>query len=185
VPYQETLLGWHDFYMVAGASSATLVGLLFVSLSLHLRAVLARREVRGFARVTLTNFAVVLLVALFVVIPQDSHGTGIDLQVAGAVSIVIVALPVLAARTSSTRTLSTPLLVLRFTFSILGYAGTLAAGTLLSNGSYTSGFSLLAAVTIVLLVISLRNSWDLLISVGEATATYAVDRSDAHAAQIE
>jgi hypothetical protein len=44
--------GWHDFYMLAGAASATLVGLLFVGLSLHLRIVVTTSEVRSLARVT-------------------------------------------------------------------------------------------------------------------------------------
>ena len=74
MPYRSLVQSWHDFYLVAGTASATLVGLLFVSLSLHLRAVLARPEVRGLARSTLANFALVLLVALVLVIPQDARG---------------------------------------------------------------------------------------------------------------
>ena len=37
--YQAELAGWHDFFILAGMASATLVGLLFVGLSLHLRIV--------------------------------------------------------------------------------------------------------------------------------------------------
>ena len=43
------------------------------------------------------------------------------------------------------------------------------AGALLTTGSYGTAFASLATATIVLLVISLRNTWDLLVSVGEAT----------------
>jgi len=46
--------------MLAGTAAATLVGLLFVGLSLHLRAVLSRSEVRSLARVTLANFGLIL-----------------------------------------------------------------------------------------------------------------------------
>ena len=63
---------WHDFYIVAGTAAATLVGLLFVGLSLHLRTVLSRVEVRSLARVTLANFGFLLFVSLFMVIHQDS-----------------------------------------------------------------------------------------------------------------
>jgi len=63
VPYQVLARRWHDFYIVAGTSSATLVGLLFVGLSLHLREVLSRSEVRSLARVTLANFGIVLFVS--------------------------------------------------------------------------------------------------------------------------
>jgi hypothetical protein len=48
--FQEALQGWHDFYLTAGAASATLAGLLFVGLSLHLRIVVTHPEVRSLAR---------------------------------------------------------------------------------------------------------------------------------------
>ena len=172
MPYRSLAQSWHDFYMVAGTGSATLVGLLFVSLSLHLRAVLTRPEVRGLARSTLANFALVLVVALVMVIPQDAQGAGIDLEIAGAVSAVIIVAPVVASIRSGTRTIRSRLLILRFSLSFLAYAGTLAGGVLLSNGSYAPAFAALAAATITLLVISLRSSWDLLVSVGEATMTH-------------
>jgi hypothetical protein len=169
VPYQSLVQSWHDFYIVAGTASATLVGLLFVSLSLHLRAVLARPEVRGLARATLANFGVVLLVALVLVIPQDASSAGVTFEAIGAASMGIIAAPVLAASRSRTRTIPIWLLVLRFALSVLGYAGTLVAGVLLTTGVFHTAFALLATATIVLLVISLRNTWDLLVSVGEAT----------------
>jgi hypothetical protein len=175
VPYRSLAQSWHDFYIVAGTASATLVGLLFVSLSLHLRAVLARPEVRGLARATLANFALVLLVALVLIIPQDAPGAGIDLEVAGVVSAGIIVAPVVASIQSGTRTIRSRLLVLRFALSFLAYAGTLAGGVLLSNASFTPAFAAIAAATITLLVISLRNSWDLLISVGEAIMAHEAD----------
>ena len=64
-------------------------------------------------------------------------------------------------------------LVLRFGWSVLAYAGVFAAGVLLLNGSTDVAFDLLVAVVITLVLISLRNTWDLLISVGEATMGHA------------
>ena len=66
---------WRDFYILAGTAAATLVGLLFVGLSLHLRAVLSRPEVRSLARVTLANFGLILFVSMFMVIPQSGSAT--------------------------------------------------------------------------------------------------------------
>ena len=65
MPYQVLAARWHDFYIVAGTAAATLVGLLFVGLSLHLRVVLSRVEVRSLARVPLANFGFLLFVSLF------------------------------------------------------------------------------------------------------------------------
>src|SRR5438309_5043249 len=89
--YEAQVAGWHDFYIVAGAASATLVGLLFVGLSLHLQIVVSALEVRSLARVTLANFGAVLVVALFMVIPQGPSAAGSQLVGAGVVSLFVAA----------------------------------------------------------------------------------------------
>src|SRR2546427_10591987 len=88
---QAEVAGWHDFYIMAGTASATLVGLLFVGLSLHLQIVVTASEVRSLARVTLANFGAVLFVSLFMVILQDPSSAGLQLIGAGIVSIVVAA----------------------------------------------------------------------------------------------
>jgi hypothetical protein len=72
--YGETIQSWHDFYVTAGAAAATLVGLL-VGLSLHIRVVVSHPDVRSLARATLTDFFVVLLVALVVLAPTTNART--------------------------------------------------------------------------------------------------------------
>jgi hypothetical protein len=162
-------LRWHDFYIVAGAAAATLVGLLFVGLSLHLRAVLSRSEVRSLARVTLANFGLILFVSLFMVVPQGASAVSPQLIGSGVFTLSVIAPSLVAARRSRTRTLRPYQLVLRFGFSVLGCVGVIIAGALLGRGSDDAALGWLAAVTFALLVVSLRNSWDLLVSVGAAT----------------
>src|SRR5438309_9300905 len=89
MPYPVAASGWHDFYILAGTASATLVGLLFVGLSLHLRIVVTTSEVRSLARVTLANFGAVLFVSLFMVILHDTSSSGLQLIVAGIISLVV------------------------------------------------------------------------------------------------
>lgn len=158
--------GWHDFYVVAGTAAATLVGLLFVGLSLHLRVVLASSDVRSLARVTLANFGAILLVALFMVIPQDQASAAFQLIGVGAVSLVITAPSLYAAGRSRRRTLPLSRLVLRFGLSTVGYLALILAGIQLFS-AYSGAFDTLLAVSIILLVVSLRNTWDLLVTVGE------------------
>ena len=43
--YADALQSWRDFYVTAGAAAATLVGLLFVGLSLHIQVVVAHADV--------------------------------------------------------------------------------------------------------------------------------------------
>lgn len=169
MPYEVIAQRWHDFYIVAGTAAATLVGLLFVGLSLHLRAVLSRPEVRSLARATLANFGLILFVSLFMVIPQGPSATAPFLISSGLFSLAVIAPSVVAAGRSRTRTLRRYQLVLRFGSSALGYVGVIVAGVLLRRGSEAAAFSWLVAVTLVLLVVSLRNAWDLLVSVGAAT----------------
>ena len=171
--YQTAAGGWHDFYILAGTAAATLVGLLFVGLSLHLRIVVASSEVRSLARVTLANFGAVLFVALFMVIPEGQSAAASQLIGAGLVSLVVTAPSLLAAGRSQRWTLRMrPLqrarLVLRFGLSSVCYLGVIVAGVLLL-ASLTLAFSWLVIATVVLLVVSLRNTWDLLVTVGDVT----------------
>lgn len=170
MPFQVVIQSWHDFYVVAGTAAATLIGLLFVGLSLHLRAVLSRSEVRSLARVTLANFGLGLVVSLFMVSPhKEASDLSLQLIVSGAVSLGLIAPSIVVAVRSHTRTLQPYRLVMRFGLSAFSYAGVIVSGALLAQGSDDAALSWLVAITVVLLVVSLRNSWDLLVSVGAAT----------------
>jgi hypothetical protein len=84
VPFQTAASDLHDFFILASTASATLVGLLSVSLSLHLKIVIAAPEVRSVARVTLANFGTVLFVSLFLVINQGPTTAGLQLIGSGS-----------------------------------------------------------------------------------------------------
>ena len=172
--YHTAAANLHDFYILAGTASATLVGLLFVGLSLHLKIVVTTPEVRGLARVTLANFGAVLFVTLFLVINEDRTTAAWQLIGSGAVSVAIV-VPSFAAAVKSQGGALRMLrrdrlrLLLRFGLSSLSYVAIIAAGMLLL-ASMVSAFQLTLLVAIViLLIISLRNTWDLLVTVGDVT----------------
>lgn len=164
--------GWHDFYILAGTASATLVGLLFVGLSLHLRVVVAISEVRSLARVTLSNFGAVLFVSLFIVVPQDQGAAAFQLIGAGIVSLIVTVPSLLPSAHAGRRLrmdfMQRARIVLRFGLSILGYLAIIAGGILLASSSSVA-FTVLMIAVMVLLVISLRNTWDLLVTVGDLT----------------
>ena len=173
VSYQTAVSSWHDFYILAGTASATLVGLLFVGLSLHLRIVVASSEVRSLARVTLANFGLVLFVAMFMVIPENQSAAASQIIGSGVVSLIIAAPSLVAAGRSRGWTLQMGAmqrarLVLRFGLSTVSYLAVVVAGVLLFS-SPTAAFVWLVIATVVLLVMSLRNTWDLLVTVGDVT----------------
>ena len=71
--YGDAVQSWRDFYVTAGAAAATLVGLLFVGLSLHIRVVVSQADVKSLARITLADFFVILLVALVILAPRPAN----------------------------------------------------------------------------------------------------------------
>jgi hypothetical protein len=171
--YQAEVAGWHDFYIMAGTASATLVGLLFVGLSLHLQIVITASEVRSLARVTLANFGAVLFAALFMVIPQGPTAAGSQLIGVGLVSLVIAGPSLVGAVRSREWSFQMSVMqrlrvALRFGLSSLSYLAIIAAGILLLS-SVSAAFSVLLIATVLLLVVSLRNTWDLLVTVADVT----------------
>jgi hypothetical protein len=171
--YQAEVAGWHDFYIMAGTASATLVGLLFVGLSLHLQIVITASEVRSLARVTLANFGAVLFAALFIVIPQGPTAAGSQLIGVGLVSLVIAGPSLVGAVRSREWSFQMSVMqrlreALRFGLSSLSYLAIIAAGILLLS-SVSAAFSVLLIATVLLLVVSLRNTWDLLVTVADVT----------------
>jgi hypothetical protein len=175
VTYAAVARDLHDFFVVAGTSAATLAGLLFVGLSLHLRTVIAASEIRGLARITLANFGAVLFVSMFMVLNEDRLAAGWQLIGTGLVTIVFAAPSLWAASRSHeltggmTRT-DRLRFFLRFGLSALAYIAIVAAGALLL-ASQLDAFSLVVMVAvIVLMVVALRNTWDLLVTVGEVAS---------------
>jgi hypothetical protein len=165
--------GWHDFYILAGTAAATLVGLLFVGLSLHLRIVIASSEVRSLARVTLANFGAILFVTLFMVIPDDESTAAFALIASGVASLVIATPSLVAAAQRGERSLQMrgrdrARLILRFGLSAASFVAIIVAGGLLFSSS-SSAFTWLVVAILVLLIVSLRNTWDLLVTVGDFT----------------
>jgi hypothetical protein len=174
VSYQTTASDLHDFYILAGTAAATLVGLLFVGLSLHLRVVIAASEVRSLARVTLANFGAVLFASLFLVINEDQTTAALQLMGVGIVSLIVTVPSLVDAARSSRATremgrMDRMRLVLRFGLSALSYLAVVGAGILLLASLLIAFTVVLEVAIVVLLVVSLRNTWDLLVTVGEVT----------------
>ncbi len=168
--FGTAIQSWHDFYMIVGTAAASLVGLLFVGLSLHLRIVVTHADVKSLARITLASLGLTLVVALFMVIPDsNSSGTGWNLFGAGVFGFVLIGRPLVAGIRSSRRALSFGHLMLRFGLTGATFVAVLVGGLILVGGNYDVGLSWFVGASVALLVGALRNSWDLLVSVGDAT----------------
>jgi hypothetical protein len=168
------LQSWHDFYLTAGAAAATLVGLLFVGLSLHIRVVVSHPDVRSLARVTLADFFVVLLVALLILAPTGgARGVAAWLIAVATLSLALVLRPAVEGiRGGRTRTIRLSLLITRFGLSAVCYVGVAVVGVLFSVGDVNDALSGLVGVVVMLLVVAVRNTWDLLVTVADRPAVH-------------
>jgi len=171
VTYAQTLQSWHDFYLTAGAAAATLVGLLFVGLSLHISVVVSHHDVRSLARVTLTDFFTVLLVALVILAPIADAGTLATWLIAiGATSLLLVLRPAVQTfRSRRQRALGLWVLITRFGLSALCFVGVGAIGVVFGRRQFDLALGTLLILVIVLLVAAVRNTWDLLVTVADRT----------------
>lgn len=160
---------WRDFYVTSGAAAATLVGLLFVGLSLHIRVVVSHPDVRSLARVTLADFFVVLLLSLLMLIPGgDPRTTALWLLVVAAISLALIVRPTLDGfRSSRRRTLELRTLVTRFGLSALCCVAIAATGVLFDLGDFRDALDGLLLVVVLLLVVAVRNAWDILVTVAD------------------
>jgi hypothetical protein len=167
---------WQNFYMLLGGASATLVGLMFIAISLGYnrwvpqdRPLLAA-SFNAFMSPTFIHFVYVLVTAIVVIVPTLSETVlGAMLVVAGLGSLGHIArnLPFLRQRYRA-RSIDRSDLVWYSLLPALGYILYLDAGIGLlraAAGRPTHGQALnaLAAASVLLLVIGVRNAWDLVV----------------------
>ena len=161
----EVLHGWHDFYILVGTASATLVGLMFVAASIG-SAVFNedhRAPMAAFITPTVFHFAAVLFACLIIIIPTHGwHSLG-GLLAAGGLAGAIYCGRLLVQ------------IIIRHKFNIdatdrLFYALIPLAGYLLALTAavllflhHESSADLIAAALLVLLFAGVRNAWDMMV----------------------
>ena len=85
--FAAAIVGWQSFYNLAGSAAFTLLGLVFVAVSINIGMItLAGKQgdLVQFARETLTSFLTVMIIALVFMIPgQGPYGMGLPLLIIG------------------------------------------------------------------------------------------------------
>ncbi len=167
---RATFASWHDFYLKIGAASASLIGLLFVALSLNLDTITetSSEDLRALGEQAFNSFSLVLLIALFFLIPTNdptTYGVAfVALALGGAYRMLRHAPAVWRGRR---RDRLCEGVVWRFVLPAAALVGLLASGLGLVVGQL-SALYWLVAVIIGLLMSAARSSWDLLVKVGES-----------------
>jgi len=168
--FSLTVAGWHDFYLMIGTAAATLIGLLFVSLSLNADLITRQdnADLRVLATQTFSNFIFVLLFAVVFLIPrQGPIGLGLPLLGMDVFGLYMIVRRFLRTRRNQSRHWGRRGgLMRRFAIPLLCFAALLiiAVSVLLGN---TSGLYWLVPVMILLIVDASVNAWDLLLRLRE------------------
>jgi len=167
--FAQTVQGWHDFYVLIGEAAATLLGLLFVSLSLNVVAITRKKNVdlRALAEQTFSNFIFVLLAALFFLIPhQERLGLGLPLLGTGGLGLFSTVMHFLMMRHTQPRVWRLGSVGIRFIIPAISFVILIIIAIFALSGK-TGGLYWLVPVMVMLMVTSSFNAWDLLLRLRE------------------
>jgi hypothetical protein len=155
------LQGWHEFYILLGTAAAALVALLFVAASIGVGLITVARgsPTHTYTSPIVFHYTYVLFVSLVALIPINTDWSlsatiGVSAAVASVYSCFIFA----RVMRGTTRDLDD-----RLGYGLgplAAYAASLTAAMLLFERS-AIGPPLLAGALILLLLINIRNAWDL------------------------
>ena len=172
--------GWHDWFLLAGTAAVTLVGLLFVSISLHVEALVeaGREHLLELARVTMMSFVMVLVLSLELLIPGVPRKIlAVQMIILGAVFGLTTLRTLIFARGKSHQHFTLGHFRRRLILPFIGYAWIVLTGWLILKSSQPAGLPTLLGGVILLLVNALSTSWELLVRVAR------IRHSDKHAAE--
>ena len=156
--------GWDGFGTTAATAAATLTGLLFIAVSINLRDILNERPLPGRAGQTLLFFALPLVFALLLVVPDQSRAAlGGELIATGVVAVALgLAIDHRAGRSAEephwSRAVSR---ILPMTVSCACVI--LAGASLLAPAG--GGLYWLVPATVLSIIAGLFNTWVLLIEI--------------------
>jgi hypothetical protein len=170
--FSDTVSTWHTFYTLAGTTSATLIGLLLVAISMHIEVIRESRVAATFARRAFTLFLTVVAVALLFEIPHlTPRGLGIPLLALGAAGLADTAWAArvllghlkkgTAVRDTAKR------VVISVVAPVCASAGmVLVAATVVAGRTAYLGW--LVPVVVLTLAHAAANAWDLILGLARA-----------------
>ena len=163
------LAGWHEFYALLGTAAAALVALLFVAVSIGTSVLTpdpeSRRNTSTYLSPVVFHYANLLFLSLIALIPTQSwESFAVVIGVAGAGSVIYSIVIAVRVHRNAMSDLADRLCY--GAIPALCYAtGPITALFLLEEKP--AGLNVLAGGALLLLVINIRNAWDLMISLAQ------------------
>jgi len=166
------LAEWHEFYALLGTAAAALVALLFVAVSIGTSVLTPEPQSRAntstYMSPVVFHYANVLFLSLIALVPTqtwESFGVVIGVAAAGSVIYSIV----IAVGVHRNPISDLPDRLCYGIIPMLCYATGLVVALLLFEEK-TAGLNLLAGSALLLLVVNIRNAWDLMLSLARRNA---------------
>lgn len=166
--WHEVVEKWHDFFLMSGTAAVTLAGLLFVSISLHVEALVEdrREHLLQLARATLMSFVVVLVLSLSMLVPSmGRRANGIQFMVLGSVFVIYTVRVMIFAKGEGHEHFTMGRFRRRLILPAFGYAWLAASGWFLFRGTDPDDLSFVIGGITLLLGNALGTSWELLVRV--------------------
>jgi hypothetical protein len=157
------LATWQNFYVIIGSAAATLTGLMFVVITLIAEVrVLSRSDgIAVFSTPNVVHFCAALLIAAILCAPwQALWNAGLLLGLSGLGGVIYVIIVLRRAR--RLQSAYQPVLedwVWYTVFPLVSYTALVVAAMVLPGNPALALF-VIAAVTLLLLFIGIRNAWD-------------------------
>lgn len=170
--FNDMLHTWQNFYFMVGGTAATLIGLMFVALSLGMGIISTEitEEMKAFVTPSVFYFVSVLLIACAMLVPLYSPlALALMLFVGGLVglnwSIPFVRKLIRIAKKHQDFNLSDWLN--QVILPVMNYALLLAVALLFAIDQWSLAFMVLWATSILLLVCAIGNTWSLVVWIVE------------------
>lgn len=159
----ELLAPWHDFFVLIGTAAATLIGAMFVVVSIGIGILSRDRSVaiRVFLTTTVVHLSTVLFGCVLAMVPVlTPRAQAVIAGVAGLVGVGYSAHVIWGFRQHRGTVLSD-----WFWYAVFPLAayGVLAVAAGLGLYDTAEGLDVFAAVLTVLLIAGIRNAWDMLV----------------------
>jgi hypothetical protein len=162
---------WHEFYALLGTAGAALVALLFVAASIGANVYTAdsARGTRTFMSPVVFHYTNILFLSLIALIPGLSmRAFAITIAVAAFCSLGYSILICLRVWRHSAADIFDR--VAYGCVPMISYAAGLVTAWLIFNGAAETAVYLLAAAALLLLIVNMRNAWDLMMSLSRRNA---------------
>jgi hypothetical protein len=163
---------WQVFYATIAASSATLVGLLFVSMSLNLGMFAGTKNIglKKLAAQTLTNFLYVIVFALIFLIPRlGPIGLGVPLMCNGFAGLISTVSHLHTVLSHIPRGISRRDTFVRAAMTLVAFLVLIIVSFLVMVRANADSLNWLVAPMILLLISASLNTWSLLIRAHETS----------------